>query len=135
MTKEILRFHSPQNCEVYRLRGGTLRHVASGALADLDTARVTDCILGPDQFLWSQVDLDADGFTPDADTFLFASATILPVDQIAFLPPNYNDQTQEWTQIWSFVKNWRICLMQSPVCRLCGRNAMPSCRRGVSHRT
>ena len=100
MTKEILRFHSPQNCEVYRLRGGTLRHVASGALADLDTARVTDCILGPDQFLWSQVDLDADGFTPDADTFLFASATILPVDQIAFLPPKYNDQTQEWTQIW-----------------------------------
>ena len=100
MTKEILRFHSPQNCEVYRLRGGTLRHMASGALADLDTARVTECILGPDQFLWSQVELDADGFTPDGDTFLFATTTIFPVDQIAFLPPQYNDQTQEWTQIW-----------------------------------
>lgn len=100
MTKEILRVHSPQSCEVYRLRGATLRHVASGALADLDTARVTECILGPDQFLWSQVKLDADGFTPDGDTFLFATTTIFPVDQISFLPPQYNDQTQHWTQIW-----------------------------------
>jgi hypothetical protein len=100
MTKEILRFHSPQNCELYSLRGSTLRYVACGCLTDLDTSRVIDCILGPDQFLWSHIAMDQDGFTPDPDTFLFASATIFQVEQIDFLPPQCHDQTQNWKQIW-----------------------------------
>ena len=100
MTKEILRFHSPQDSELYKLRGGKLCYVTRAGLADLDTSRVSECILGPDQFLWSHMALDSGGFSPDPDTFLFASSTILPLENIVFLPPTYNDHTQDWTQIW-----------------------------------
>ena len=101
VTNKILRYLSDSHCEMYQQRRGKLHYISTGSLLDFSTENIKICVLGPRQFVVDEVTFDEGDFTPTSNTFLFSQETILPLDNLNYLPPYIVKNTQKWRQIWA----------------------------------
>jgi len=103
----IYHYLSDDRIDLYEEKRGILYFGERFKLADIDVRNVRNVVLAPQYYVCASISELRLSFTPDKGQFLFAEKSLIPIDELDFLPATFDETRRIWEQVWaSSPKMW-----------------------------
>ena len=101
MNKQVLRFISPDNIELYNIKRGKL--IFKDRIKSKDCAKIkTDkVILTASHYVSASMLAESVKFGPEKEQFLFSDQSILRIEDLIHIPAIYDEAHNTWKQFWA----------------------------------
>ena len=105
--RAIYHYLSDDRIDLYEEKRGILYFGERFKLADIDVRNVRNVVLAPQYYVCASISELSLSFTPDKGQFLFAEKSLIPIDELDFLPATFDETRRIWEQVWaSSPKMW-----------------------------
>ena len=101
MNKQVFRFISPDNIELYNIKRGKL--IFKDRIKSKDCAKIkTDkVILSASHYVSASMLAESVKFGPEKEQFLFSDQSILRIEDLIHIPAIYDEAHNTWKQFWA----------------------------------
>lgn len=101
MNKQVFRFISPDNIELYNIKRGKL--IFKDRIKSKDCAKIkTDkVILTASHYVSASMLAESVKFVPEKGQFLFSDQSILRIEDLIHIPAIYDEVHNTWKQFWA----------------------------------
>jgi len=101
MNKQVFRFISPDNIELYNIKRGKL--IFKDRIKSKDCAKIkTDkVILTASHYVSASMLAESVKFVPEKGHFLFSDQSILRIEDLIHIPAIYDEVHNTWKQFWA----------------------------------
>ena len=107
--RAIYHYLSDDRIDLYEEKRGILYFGEHFKLADIDVRNVRNVVLAPQYYVCASISELSLSFTPDKGQFLFAEKSLIPIDELDFLPATFDETRRIWEQVWaSSPKMWDL---------------------------
>lgn len=107
--RAIYHYLSDDRIDLYEEKRGILYFGERFKLADIDVRNVRNVVLAPQYYVCASISELSLSFTPDKGQFLFAEKSLIPIDELDFLPATFDETRRIWEQVWaSSPKMWDL---------------------------